>query len=175
MAKKDVIVLSCKRCGEDFLYDYIGSGRKPDYCESCRKHVDLELHKRYVDKKKQETKEEVVFEEELEQTDFSGRMTRVLTSLDSLRVEMCNLASDMNAYQSSYDKNDQLYLHKLEDINADNAQETQKLIKQWQQSRSNRRNVKNLIKVLGDVINAIPYKSYANALPVIKGKDYVER
>ena len=81
----------------------------------------------------------------------------------------------MNEYQSSFDKNDQTYLHKLELIDTDNIEETQKMVKAWKASRSGRRNVKDLIGILATTIDTIPYKNYARALPVLKGSAYVKR
>ncbi len=43
-------------------------------------------------------------------------------------------------------------------------------MREWQASRKNRRNVKGLIGILADLINVIPYKNYANALPILKGQ-----
>lgn len=180
---KEVIVLNCKKCGEDFLYEYRGSGRKPDFCEDCRKKINNQMQKEY--KQKQATAKKAMATKAMAKevddftdskyADFVQRITQSLNILDSLRVKMCELSKEMNEYQSSFDKNDQTYLHKLENIDTDNIEETQKMIKEWKASRNGRRNVKDLIAILGNTIDAIPYKSYAKALPVLKGSAYVKR
>lgn len=187
VAKKDVIVLTCKRCGEDFLYEWRGSGKKAEYCEDCRQQIAKERTAKYKEMyktntfaRKKITNKQIEdlakkSKEAIEDSSFTGRLSKVLTELDTLRVEMCTLASEMNSYQSSYDKADQTYLHKLENVNADNPVETQKMIKEWQQSRNERRNIKDYIAILNNTISAIPYKNYANALPVIKGKNFITR
>ena len=193
MAKKDVIVLTCGRCGEDFLYEYSGRGAKPTYCPDCRKEVtnlQKEAHKEKMKNERKERKERKLQKitnkklEELAKNSFAttdtivsnnsyeDRVAELLRELDTLRVELCSIATEMSEFQSGYDKNDQTYLHKLESINADDAKETQMLIKEWQKSRNNRRNVKGLLTLVQNTIDKIPYKSYANNLPLLKGANY---
>lgn len=107
--------------------------------------------------------------------EFIERISNALINLDSLRVELCGIAKDINEYQSSFDKNDQTYLHRLEHIDVDNAEEAQQMIKEWKQSRNGRRDVKDLSALVTNTIDAIPYKNYTNALPVLKGSAYIKR
>lgn len=168
MKKKEVLVLTCKRCNEDFLYEYNGSGKKPDYCPDCRIEVTNELKQKYKDNKKI-AKQENASEEKIEDTNFATRIADLFGELDTLRVNMCTLASEMNSYQSSYDKADQTFLHKIENIDTEDTVETQKLVKEWKNSRNNRRNLKDLLQILNSTIDSIPYKNRTNALPVLKG------
>ena len=34
--KKEVLVLNCEQCGEEFLYEWSGRGKKLLFCEKCR-------------------------------------------------------------------------------------------------------------------------------------------
>lgn len=107
--------------------------------------------------------------------DFVDRISDLLKQLDQTRVDLCSLATEMSEYQSAYDKNDQIYLHRLEDINANDPIETQELVKEWQNARKGRRNVKDLIGLVSNTINEIPYKNYFNALPTLKGNSFIEK
>ena len=107
--------------------------------------------------------------------EFVERISNALIGLDTIRVELCSLSKEINEYQSSFDKNDQTYLHKLEYIDTDNAEETAQMIREWKQSRNGRRDVKDLSAIVANTIEAIPYKNYANALPILKGSAYIRR
>lgn len=193
MAQKDVIVLTCGKCGEDFLYEYSGRGAKPTYCPECRKEVTQLARQAYKEKMKNERKErkerklQKITNKKLEElaknsfvtagtivsnNSYEDRVAELLRKFDTIRVELCSIATEMSEFQSGYDKNDQTYLHKLENINADDVKETQMLIKEWQKSRNNRRNVKDLLALVQNTIDKIPYKSYANNLPLLKGANY---
>ena len=188
--EKDVIVLTCKNCGEDFLYDYRGSGKKPDYCEKCKKEVARKYLREYrkTQKEKSKTKRFVPVESVTEiipvvervESDFyvdeysqlTQKVSELLMALDTTRVELCNVAKQISDYQSGYDKSDQTFLHKLENFNMGDSTQAVKFLTEWQTSRKNRRNVKDLITLVGNTINSIPYKNYANALPILKGITY---
>lgn len=176
--KKDVIILKCQKCGEEFLYEYRGSGRKPDYCEDCRKKIKIEQTKLWKEKAKEhqtKTRIDVPSDTEVGYNEFVERISKLLTTLDSTRVELCELAKQMSEYQSGYDKNDQIYLHKLELLDTSNPESTVQFVSKWQNSRNNRRNVKDLIALVGNVIDTIPYKNYTKALPILKGSSYRTR
>lgn len=185
--ERDVVILKYKQCGEDFLYDYRGSGRKPSYCEKCRENIDTLYKRNYRAKKRAERKELKKVEKpqvtiERIETDFSvdeysqftQKISELLMKLDTTRVELCNVAKQMSDYQSGYDKNDQAFLHKLEDFDTVDYANAVKFLTEWKTSRKNRRNMKDLISLVGNTINSIPYKSYANALPILKGTAYKE-
>lgn len=104
---------------------------------------------------------------------YAEKMAELLRRLDGVRVELCTLTSEMKEYQSSYDKNDQSYLHQLEDIDTSNYEEMQRMIESWKSSRTGRRNVKGLIKLASETIDKIPYKNYTNALPILKENGYI--
>lgn len=107
--------------------------------------------------------------------EFTERISDLLKQLDQTRVDLCSLATEMSEYQSAYDKNDQTYLHRLENIDANNIMETQKLVKEWQDARNGRRSVKDLLGLVSNTIEQIPYKNYTNALPILKGSSYVQK
>jgi len=174
--KKEILILNCKRCKEDFLYEYHGSGKKPDYCPNCRTEVTNELKQKYKDNRKADV--EVPTPTTTRQTNdenYADKIAQLLMQLDSLRVSMCETMSQMRKYQSDYDKNDQSYLHILENIDTSDTNEIQKMIIDWKNSRNNRRNIKDLMQVLSGVLDMIPYKSYANALPTLFSNGYVKR
>ena len=106
--------------------------------------------------------------------EYAEKIGGLLKQLDQVRVDLCSLASEMRDYQSAYDKNDQIYLHRLEDINANDIVETQRLVRDWQNARNGRRNVKDLLSIVTNTIDSIPYKNYTNALPILKD-DFVQR
>lgn len=107
--------------------------------------------------------------------DFINRISDLLKQLDQVRVDLCSLATEMSEYQSAYDKNDQTYLHRLENIDAEDLVETQKLVKDWQSARNGRRNVKDLLGLVSNTIEQIPYKNYTNALPILKGNSFIQK
>ena len=163
------MVLKCQHCGEDFLYEFSGRGAKARYCEKCKHELNRQSHQKYNDKIKLGNVENKATTTE-EQKSFTDKIGELLTRLDTLRVELCDLAKQMSEYQSSYDKNDQTYLHKLENVDIENAEELQQMVKEWKLSRNNRRNVKDLLTLVGNTIDCIPYKNYANALPILKSR-----
>lgn len=104
--------------------------------------------------------------------EFVERISKALTALDSTRVELCEIAKEMSEYQSDYDKNDQMYLHVLEELDTTDTEKMKDFIEKWQNSRGSRRNIKGLMLHVGGVIDAIPYKNYASAVPLLKGGNY---
>mgnify|MGYP003302097422 CR=1 FL=1 len=179
--KKEVLILNCEQCGEEFLYEWSGRGKKQKYCEKCRAERVRQSHneasKKYEARKhiKKIDNTAVIIHrtgitDDEQYCDLIARITKVLNTLDTTRVEMCELSTALNEYQSSYNKADQKYLHQVEQIDTSNLQEIQRITKEWQASRKNRRNVKDLISLLADLIKAIPYKNYANAIPILRGK-----
>ena len=103
------------------------------------------------------------------------RITRLLNTLDSTRVELCEVAKQLSELQSNYDKGDQTYLHKLELLDTNDVEAVQRFTKEWQFARNNRRDYKDLIMLVHNIIDAIPYKNYYNALPILKGNSYYNR
>ena len=183
---KEVLVLKCKKCKNDFLYEWSGRGRKPDYCPTYRKQTDYEQH--LASKEKWKTKKanltlqlaEVQKEKQTTASDdkyqeFVDRIAKLLSDLDTIRVDLCSVATELNQYQSEYDKNDQYYMHYLEDIDINNTQAAQEFLKQWKGSRNNRRSVKDLLIVVSNTIDAIPYKNLTNALPILKKDNGIRR
>jgi len=185
--QKDVIILKCKECGEEFLHEYGGRGAKPLYCPECRKKVTMRLKeeskKKWQEKKSNLKKQLAEMKQTQEEapvtstnsTDYENRLIDILSRLDTLRVEMCNLSTELRQYQGGYDKNDQVYLHTLENINVDDVNTVSKFIRDWKLARNNRRNVKDLINILGDVIEKIPYKNAANAIAILSKDGYIRR
>lgn len=107
--------------------------------------------------------------------EFADRISSLLKQLDQIRVDLCGLISEMREYQSSYDKNDQIYLHRLEDVNANDIIETQRLVRDWQNARNGRRSVKDLISIVANYIDLIPYKNYLENAPILKGDKFEQR
>ena len=183
---KDVIILKCKECGEEFLYEYSGRGAKPIYCPECRKKVTMRLKeesKKKWQEKKSNLKKQLVEMKQAEEesvvstnsTDYEKKLIDLLSRLDTLRVDMCNFSTELRQYQSGYDKNDQVYIHTLENMDTDDVQEVTKFVKEWKKARNNRRSVKDLICILSDVINVIPFKSVANAMSILNKESHMRR
>ena len=172
--KNQTIWIECSRCGKTFDYTYRGFGRKPNYCESCKVLVIKETKDRYEEKQKQllnnQIKESgqvvdlVNKKAENQFLDYTTRTLDLLGQVDTLRVSMCNLLTELGEYQSNYDKQDQEFIHQVEANNFDNGTDALEFITKWQQDRKSRRNVKNLIKLLRDVVNVIPMKCKFTAL-----------
>lgn len=169
--EKEVIVLKCQDCGEEFLYEFGGRGAKPKLCEKCKVQHYAQSKKKYNAKQKDVANKETNATNS-EYVDFVDRVANKLIQLDNIRVDLCELAKQMNEYQSSYDKNDQMYLHKLESLDVNDVSETTKMVREWKQSRNGRRNVKDLLILVGNTIDTIPYKNYTNALPILKGSSF---
>lgn len=149
-----LITLPCKRCHKKFFYDYKAYDEKPELCPECSAKVDEQ--------------------EMLSDSDFATRIENLLCELDTIRVNMCALATEMHSYQSFYDKADQTFLHKIENMKADDPIEAQTLIEEWQASRKSRRNIKDLLQILTGTIAVIPYKNRAKALPILKSAETKE-
>lgn len=113
--------------------------------------------------------EEIVMDKYAE---FIQTISELLMTLDSTRVKLCEVAKQMSEYQSGYDKSDQTYLHKLENLNTEDLADMKRFVVEWKMSRGARRNVKDLITLVGSVIDAIPFKNYANAIPILKGNAF---
>ena len=172
--EKYKVFLVCKECRNTFEYDYKGSGKKPDYCPSCRKLVNKKLQQKYKENKEEveilkikssgavidttKNKAESLF------TNYTTQVLDLLGQLDSLRVNMCNLVTELSDYQSNYDKKDQEFIHTIELNNFRTGAEALQFINEWSIDRKSRRNVKCLIKVLRDIIGVIPLKNKMTAL-----------
>ena len=161
-----IIKLSCERCGETFNYERRSlKGKLPMYCESCKKELISESKQKYRDKQKNlGLSKNVIIDTNKYKADndymsYVNRTLELLGQLDTLRVNMCNLASELSEYQSRYDKQDQEFMHQIELNNFTNGVEALKFVNDWHQDRASRRNVKNLMKLLGDVLNVIPVKN----------------
>lgn len=193
----DIIILKCNKCGEEFLYQtHKGKGCKnlPKYCENCKAQKIKEYKETYRQKQKEKKKAEnerigkiakLYHEEEFAETieegeevvvdkytEFINKISKLLMTLDTTRVELCDLHKQMSEYQSAYDKSDQTYLHKLENINTEDLADMKRFVVEWKMSRGARRNVKDLITLVGSILDAIPFKSYANAMPILKGNAF---
>lgn len=108
-------------------------------------------------------------------TEFINKISKLLMTLDTTRVELCDLHKQMSEYQSAYDKSDQTYLHKLENIDTENFAELQRFMVEWKMSRGARRNIKDLVQLVANLLDTIPVKNYASALPVLKGSAYLKK
>ena len=195
--EEDIVILKCKSCGEEFLYQtHKGRGSKTmaRYCDKCKALKARESRNAYRKKlrEKQKAKNEEVkelaklYHEETIQnvtaeeeevvvdkyTEFINKISKLLMTLDTARVELCDLHKQMSEYQSAYDKSDQTYLHKLENINTEDMADMKRFVVEWKMSRGARRNVKDLIILVGSIIDAIPFKNYANAIPILKGNAF---
>ena len=180
----EVIWIECKKCGRTFDYYYRGSGRKPEYCEKCKLDVIKQSKDIYTENKKklklQEIKNTTVIMDTVSQKaenqfmDYTTKVLDLLGQLDTLRVTMCNLLGELGQYQSNYDKQDQEFIHKIELNEFSTAEDALKFINEWHNDRKSRRNVKNLIKLLKDVVAVIPVKckfTAINNISNIKLKD----
>lgn len=172
--KNQTIWIECNRCGKTFDYTYRGFGRKPIYCESCKLAVIKETKDRYEEKQRQlligQAKENRQVVDTVNQKaenqfmDYTTRVLDLLGQLDILRVSMGNLTQELSEYQSNYDKQDQEFIHKIELNEFKNGTDALEFINNWHNDRKSRRNVKNLIKLLRDVINVIPMKCKFTAI-----------
>ena len=106
---------------------------------------------------------------------YTNRTLDLLGQLDTLRVNMCNLATELSDYQSNYDKQDQEFLHKIELNDFTNGAEALQFVNDWHKDRASRRNVKNLIKLLRDVISAVPMKTKFAAINNIQNYKQKEK
>lgn len=96
--------------------------------------------------------------------DYTTRVLNLLGELDSLRVKMCNIATELATYQSNYDKQDQEFIHQIELNQFKTGEEALKFVNDWHVDRTSRRNVKGLIKLIRDTISAIPEKNKFTAI-----------
>ena len=162
-----VIKLNCERCGNAFTYEKKSlKGKLPIYCEDCKKELIQESKKKY--NMKQKNKQPIIdtnkYKADNNYTAYVNRTLDLLGQLDTLRVNMCNLASELNEYQSNYDKQDQEFIHQIELNDFENGDEALRFVNSWHKDRASRRNVKNLIKLLRDVLNVIPIKNKFTAI-----------
>lgn len=169
-----VVWIECSRCGKTFDYTYRGLGRKPNYCESCKLAVIKESKEKYEERQRQLLAGQIKANGQLIDTrnqqaenqfiDYTAKVLDLLGQVDTLRVSMCNLLTELGEYQSNYDKQDQEFIHKIELNEFTNGNEALEFINNWHNDRKSRRNVKNLIKLLRDVVNVIPMKCKFTAI-----------
>lgn len=176
--EKERIIISCKRCKKEFEYYYRGFGKKSIYCDECKPIAKKEYLKEWNKKKYEETKQkrtEKIKEsgyiidtakKKAENTfmDYTTRVLNLLGELDSLRVKMCNIATELATYQSNYDKQDQEFVHQIELNQFKTGDEALRFINDWHVDRTSRRNVKGLLKLIRDTISAIPEKNKFTAI-----------
>lgn len=179
---KNIVKLTCQHCGEQFSYEIKnGRGQRPKYCESCKKLLIRESKLRYEQKKKGQFKSSQVIvntnkcKAENDYSEYVNRMLDLLGQLDTLRVNMCNLASELGEYQSNYDRKDQEFIHQVEINSFTNANEAFKFINDWHIDRTSRRNVKNLIKFLRDIIAEVPMKTKFSAFNMLQNTKSKEK
>lgn len=165
-----VLKLTCQRCGNNFAYERKSlRGKLPVYCDNCKHDLILESKQKYRDKTSNKESNLKIIDTNKYKADndymgYVNRTLELLGQLDTLRVNMCNLASELGEYQSSYDKQDQEFIHQIELNNFTTGAEALKFVNDWHQDRASRRNVKNLIKLLGDVLKVIPVKNKFTAI-----------
>lgn len=175
--EKDRIFIKCQKCQKEFEYFYSGKGRKPLYCQDCKKLVQYEYIKRSNENKREKKNEElkenniVLDTSAMKKENYFMKQTErtleLFGRLDSLRVEMCNLAAELGNYQSESDKLDQELLHEVETQDFSNGNEIITYVQNWKKERASRRNVKGLIAMLRNIISTIPMKTKLNAISSI--------
>lgn len=179
----------CKYCGEEF--EYSTRGRERVHCrkEECLKKAKNEAQKKwYANKIKKElggekirivSKEEkpqVVYsskdraDNRLENEDFSD-IIEVSREVGAVRFKIIEMLNKENKKQSFYDRQDQDFLHKLENLEEITDTEAVNMIIEEKRKRETRRSYKLRKTMLLTLINGMPKNPNAYVVETIKNRD----
>jgi len=189
--------MKCKYCGCEFEQNK--RGRKKEYCSKadCIRKARNDAQKKWyansMQKKLAGTKHRIVekvdkpvvvysstdrVEHKLNMPDFSD-IVEVARNIGANRYQLIQMVQKENAELSKYDKADQNFLHKLENLDELTDQEAIDLVIEEKKSREGRRNNKVRRQLIQGLLNGIPMKNpsafVAQAIQRSKNFKYIPR
>lgn len=179
----------CKYCGEEFEYSNRGKERVHCRKTECLKKAKNEAQKKwYANKVKKELKgtnikivskeikPQVVYSSKdrannrLEKEDYSD-IIEVSRELGAVRFKIIEMINKESKKQSFYDKQDQDFLHKLENLEEITDIEAVNMIIEEKRKRETRRSHKMRLTMLSTMINGMPKNPNAYVVETIKNRD----
>lgn len=180
----------CKYCGEEFEYSNRGKERVHCRKEKCLKESKNEAQRKWYANKvkkelcntsiriisKEENKPQIVYsskdreDNRLEKEDFSD-IIEVSRELGAVRFKITEMINKESKKQSFYDKQDQDFLHKLENLEEITDTEAVNMIIEEKRKRETRRSHKMRITMLSTMINGMPKNPNAYVVETIKNRD----
>lgn len=183
--------MKCKYCGEEFEQNR--KGRKREYCnkQECLKKAKNDIQKKWYAKKmkvlngsknriiEQGTIKKVVYSSTdrainyLENQDFSD-IIEVARELGAVRFKIIEMIKKCSPEQSSFDKEDQIFLHKVESLARKEEVYVDEIVSIFTEeinSRENRRNIKDRKEMLQHLCQGIISNPSAYIAQYLKDRD----
>lgn len=180
----------CKYCGEEFEYSNRGKERVHCRKEKCLKQAKNETQRKWYANKvkkelngtnlriisKEEDKPQIIYstkervDNRIENEDFSD-IIEVSRELGAVRFKITEMINKESKKQSFYDKQDQDFLHKLENLEEITDTEAVNMIIEEKRKRETRRSHKMRLTMLSTMINGMPKNPNAYVVATIKNRD----
>lgn len=183
--------MKCKYCGEEFEPNT--RGRKKAYCNKaeCIKKARNEANRKWYSSKmktlkgtknriiEQKEEKKVVYsstdkiDNNLKQQDISD-IVQIARDLGTIRFQLIQMLQKENEKISNYDKADQDFLHKIENLEELTDEEAIALVVEEKKSRENRRSNKNRQYLIKGLLDGIIIKNPSQFIirAVQRSKDY---
>lgn len=179
----------CKYCEEEFEYSNRGKERLHCRKPECLKKAKNEAQRKwYANKVKKELagekirivakvdKSQIVYSSidrsnnRLNNEDFSD-IIEVSRELGAIRFKLCEMYNKESKKQSFYDRQDQDFLHKLENLEELTDTEAINMIVEEKKKRENRRNHKIRMTIIDGLTKGIRKNPNAYVVETIKNRD----
>lgn len=183
--------MKCKYCGEEFEPNT--RGRKKAYCNKaeCIKKARNEANRKWYSSKmktlkgtknriiEQKEEKKVVYsstdkiDNNLKQQNISD-IVQIARDLGTIRFQLIQMLQKENEKISNYDKADQDFLHKIENLEELTDEEAIALVVEEKKSRENRRSNKNRQYLIKGLLDGIIIKNPSQFIirAVQRSKDY---
>lgn len=183
--------MKCKYCGEEF--EQTGKGRKKEYCnkEDCIRQARNEANRKwYANKMNSElkgVKYKIANKEENKilysstdkvlnvtvKEDFSD-VIELARKLGAVRYEITEKIKSMSPEQSHFDKEDDVFLHKIENLMKQDEileEDVLQVFKEYLDKRPNRRIIKDKQEMLKHLIQGLISNPNQYVYEFIKNRD----